>query len=131
MHFWGAVLYCSFYKVKQFEIVYDNRIHEADKVTSMEFAKMSSLGKKGYSTRYGSWKKYDCAFYKMFLCFVLFFDIFHYFRIHVDNSLNMKLEEVSYGAQWTIFFVVSLHMQEYNSINREMLFNEDMNFCSR
>ena len=43
----------------------------------------------------------------------------------------MKLEKYLMGHSEPFFVVVSLHMQEYNSIKREMLFNEDMNFCSR
>ena len=82
MHFWGAVLYCSFYKVKQFEIIYDNRIHEADKSDFHGICKNILSGEKGlFYHDMGPEKSMTVHFTKCFYVlfyFLIFFIILGY-----------------------------------------------------
>ena len=81
------------------------------------------MGKRTILEQYG--KKYDCLFWKMLFCFVLLFVIFHCWAIYVNNSLNMKLEEVSYWGQESFFYLGVQCTQERNVIRWRC------GFCSR
>ena len=123
MHFWGAILYCSLYRIKN--ILKLLMIMGSISLT-WNFQKKSFLEKRAVLPWYGAWNKYDCTFYEMFLfCFV-----FWYFSLLWDMCRQQSDHEVRRSILWgpLKFSFLSFTYAGVQCTQWEMLVNESMNF---